>query len=124
MIKASEMKHDCKRLSFGICLAGMEDHHERAWMIFERGTICMWQGLGQGGPCTYGTIDGPGGPSMAAILGPGRPSTARKNATDGPGDQFWGTIGGMPDRAHKGAQLEASFGNETLTMRVYKLVYY
>ena len=44
IIKASKLKHDCKRLNFAIC--GTEDHHERAWIIFERGT-------------TYGTILGP-----------------------------------------------------------------
>ena len=70
IIEASELKHDCKRLNFAIC--GTEDHHERAWMIIERWTIC-----GQGDHLWHHTWSG--GPSMA-----------RKIATDGPGNQFLG----------------------------------
>ena len=39
---------------------------------------------------TYGVIDGPGRPSMAAILGPGGPPVARNIATDGPGPVLGG----------------------------------
>ena len=70
IIEASELKDDCKGLNFAIC--SMEDHHERAWMIFERGTICC-----QG--------DHPWQPYL--VRGP---SKARKIATDGPGNQFLG----------------------------------
>ena len=67
------MRNKCKSLNFTICLAGMEDHHEQAWMI------------GKGGPpmAPYQTIYGShawsGGQSMArkiAIDGPGEPSVA------------------------------------------------
>ena len=42
---------------------------------------------------TYGTVDGPGGPSVAAILDPGGPSVATKNCHRWSG----GTVGGMTD---------------------------
>ena len=49
----------------------------------------------KGGPSvvrgtTYGAIDGPVGPSIAAILGLGRPSMARKIAINGPGGPILG----------------------------------
>ena len=85
MIRASELKHDCKRLNFAICLAGTEDHHERAWMIFEMGTICgkadhLWH-----------LTDHPWHPYLVQ----GTIYMARKIATYGLGDQFCRTIGGM-----------------------------
>ena len=39
---------------------------------------------------TYGAVDSPGGPSMAAIVSPGGSIMATKFAVDGPGDRFWG----------------------------------
>ena len=45
----------------------------------------MWQG-----GTTYGAIDGPGRPSMAAVLGPGGPPVAINIATDGPGGPILG----------------------------------
>ena len=55
----------------------------------------MWQGR-----TTYGDIDGPRRPSMAAVLGPGGPLVAINIATDGPGDLFWGDHhgGGMTEQ--------------------------
>ena len=49
------------------------------------------------GGITYGAVDSPGGPSMAAIVSPGGPTMATKFAVDGPGDQFWGTTGGVTE---------------------------
>ena len=57
----------------------MEDHHERVWMIFERGTIC-----------------GKGGPS-GAILGPGDHLWQEKLPQMVRGTNFGGTIGGIID---------------------------
>ena len=37
------------------------------------------------GGTTYGAVDSPGEPSMAAIVSPGRPTMATKFAVDGPG---------------------------------------
>ena len=39
---------------------------------------------------TYGAVDSPRGPSMAAIVGPVGPSTATKFAGDGPGGPILG----------------------------------
>ena len=39
---------------------------------------------------TYGAIDGPGRPSMAAVLGPGGPPVAINIATDRPGGPILG----------------------------------
>jgi len=46
----------------------------------------LWQG-----GTTYGTVDGPGGPSVAAVLGPGDHPRQRKLTVDGPGGL---TLGG------------------------------
>jgi len=48
---------------------------------------------------TYGIVDGPGGPSMAAILGLGNHPQQQKLAVDGPGDRYWGDHP-WHDRAH------------------------
>ena len=50
---------------------------------------------------TYGTIDGPDGPSMAAILGPGDHLWQEKLLQMVQGDQFLGDIGSMTDPSKK-----------------------
>ena len=42
------------------------------------------------GVTTYGAVDSPRGPSMAAIVSPGGPTTATKFAIDGPGGPILG----------------------------------
>ena len=58
------------------------------------------------GETTYGTVDSPRGPSMAAIVGPGGPTMATKYAIDGPGGPI---LGGPPE------------GSDTLWNRVRDL---
>jgi len=52
-------------------------------------SVFLGDHLWQGGT-TYGTVDGPGGPSVAAVLGPGDHLRQQKLAVDGMGGLILG----------------------------------